>query len=184
MDHLKQQAEKKTSLKYIDLTHITSFSPHHLWPRSGCTSSKRVAASYRAKIITGSYILQSNRAKFNQNKVDPTCPLCLSAPEDLPHFLISCPLLDIPRQRLLPRIKHLSILLGYPFPSHDPMRLCKTLLNSAKPDACVACLGRSGGNKRVYFTKCKCTVLNELINKLCLDLHNCRSQVLSLKAGS
>ena len=32
-------------------------------------------AAIKAKILTGTYTLQSNRAKFNQHEVDPTCLL-------------------------------------------------------------------------------------------------------------
>ena len=32
--------------------------------------------------MTGTYMLQANRAKFNGNDVDPTCPLCKEDLED------------------------------------------------------------------------------------------------------
>ena len=88
MAELTSGAEGKSSLQYLDLKDIRPHAAHHLWPRGGSSSAKRVAASFRAKLISGSYILQTNRARFNQNKVNPTCPLCKSAPEDLPHSLL------------------------------------------------------------------------------------------------
>ena len=39
-------------------------------------------AGFKAKLMTGTYVLQSNRAKFNQFSVDPTCLLCNDDAED------------------------------------------------------------------------------------------------------
>ena len=103
--HIRQSAGEKSSLKYLNTDHFSFKSAHHLWPNYGCSSRKRVAASFRAKFITGSYILQTNRARFNQNAVDPTCPLCHLAEEDLPHLLFNCPALQGQRDKLLTRIK-------------------------------------------------------------------------------
>ena len=44
-------------------------------------------AGIKARLMIGTYVLQSNRAKFNQYKVDPTCTLCGDEPEDQEHFL-------------------------------------------------------------------------------------------------
>ena len=44
-------------------------------------------AGIKARLMTGTYVLQSNRAKFNQYKVDPTCTLCEDEPEGQEHFL-------------------------------------------------------------------------------------------------
>ncbi len=44
----------------------------------------------KVKILTGTYILQTNRVKFNQNEVDPVCLLCRESDEDLQHFLLDC----------------------------------------------------------------------------------------------
>ena len=48
-------------------------------------------AQINVKLLTGSYILQSNRSKFNKYTVPCTCLLCKVAPEDLKHFLLECP---------------------------------------------------------------------------------------------
>ena len=169
-------AAGKLSLKYLDTNAASPSTAHHLWPREGCTSRKRVAASYRAKMVSGSYILQATRARFNQNRVIPTCPMCKSAPEDLPHFVLACPSLSTPRDKLLPRIKRLATDLGMYLPQ-DQDTLCKSLLNSANPESCCACSGRSRVSKHPI--KCKCSRLNDMISQLCLDLHNGRTQALS-----
>ena len=44
----------------------------------------------KARLLTGTYILQCNRSKFNQHEVSATCPLCQLEDEDTFHFLIKC----------------------------------------------------------------------------------------------
>ena len=186
---LKANADCKSSLRFMITDDIQSFSVHHLWPRGGCASRPRVAASYRAKILSGSYILQSNRARFNQNQINPTCPLCHSAPEDLPHFILTCPSLDNARTKHLPSIFNAVSALGLSLPTNPEAR-CVSILNMINPKDCNLC---HGGKNRKHSgiiglvsinRKCMCTLLNERINILCIDLHNCRSLVLSRKGKS
>ena len=163
---MKNRVMSKSSLKYMNPDITSLFKAHHLWPRGGCPSRKRVAASYRAKLLSGSYILQASTARFNQN----------SAPEDLPHFVLACPALDKPRKKLLPRIQKTAKDLGMFLPE-DSARQCKYLLNTGNPEDCCACSGRRISTKQKH--RCRCDTLNEMINELCLNLHNQRSQVLS-----
>ena len=173
-EQMKARAMNKSSMKFMNLDIPSFLTAHHLWPRGGCPSRKRVAASFRAKFLSGSYILQANTARFNQNQVNPTCPLCKAAPEDLPHFILACPALDRSRKKFLPRILKTAKDLGMFIPE-DSARQCKYLLNAANPDDCCACSGRRILRKQ----KCRCYILNEMINDLCLDLHNQRSQTLA-----
>ena len=48
----------------------------------------------KLKLVTGTYILQVNRAAFNQNQVDPTCMLSQQDPETVGHFLVECTALE------------------------------------------------------------------------------------------
>ncbi len=47
-------------------------------------------AEVKAKLLTGTYTLQSNRAAFNQHAVDPLCRMCSEGPETREHFIASC----------------------------------------------------------------------------------------------
>ena len=57
----------------------------------------RRRAHLKCKLLTGSYILQGNRAVFNQCQVDPTCKLCSATPETRQHFLAECPVFETER---------------------------------------------------------------------------------------
>ena len=62
----------------------------------------------KAKIVTGSYVLQVNRASFNQNQVSPTCMLCKNENETVEHFMLRCTELDLVRQPILDDIAQVS----------------------------------------------------------------------------
>ena len=55
----------------------------------------------KSKILTGTYILQTTRVKFNQNEVNPTCQICKIEDETLEHFLLKCKELDQSRDPIM-----------------------------------------------------------------------------------
>ena len=62
-------------------------SSHYIWStvRDNIHDSRR--AQIKCKILTGTYILQANRATFNQYSVNLTCKLCCRDPEARQHFV-------------------------------------------------------------------------------------------------
>ena len=48
----------------------------------------------KTRLLTGTYVLQINRASFNQNQVNPTCLLCKKEDETVEHFLLHCESLE------------------------------------------------------------------------------------------
>ena len=59
----------------------------------------------RIKLLTGTYILQTNRAKFNRNAVSPVCTACHGAEETVEHFILQCPALQEARIPVLQSLK-------------------------------------------------------------------------------
>ena len=51
-------------------------------------------AEVKARILTNTYTLQSNRAKYNQHRVNDTCQLCKTGTEDREHFILKCKSLE------------------------------------------------------------------------------------------
>ena len=80
----------KSSTKYVNPDVLKVGSCHHVWStvRDNIHDSKR--AQIKCKLLTGTYILQANRAAFNQYAVNATCKLCQSAPETRQHFIGVC----------------------------------------------------------------------------------------------
>lgn len=64
----------------------------------------------QVKIATGTYLLQVNRAKFN-NKETSNCKLCDQAVEDISHFILSCPKLMTDRNELIKNITNQAATL-------------------------------------------------------------------------
>ena len=77
--------------------------------RSNILDNKR--AQLKCKLLTGTYILQGNRAAFNQYTVDPTCKLCGEAPETRQHFIPECLSFDSERQDFVGKLQNNQILL-------------------------------------------------------------------------
>ena len=57
--------------------------------------------SIKLKLLCEVYVLQSIRASFNQNEVDPTCQMCTSNSETLDHFILERPMLSAFRKPVL-----------------------------------------------------------------------------------
>jgi len=64
-------------------------------------------AEVKARLVTRTYTLQSDRAKFNNSKHTDICQLCKFDREDTDHFLLECSVLQIERD------KHMSVLTSY-----------------------------------------------------------------------
>ena len=106
---LLSDAATKSTLAHIHISALTMNHPHPVWhyvaPNMRDTSRARI----KSRLLTGTYTLQSSRAKFNKNSVDPTCPLCHTGTEDVTHMLVMCSALQDTRLRLLPNLLELVI---------------------------------------------------------------------------
>ena len=58
----------------------------------------------RLKIVTGNYILQSDKAAFSKKSTSPICLLCTKSEETTTHFLIVCEKLEETRTPILNKI--------------------------------------------------------------------------------
>ncbi|CAG2232446.1 unnamed protein product [Mytilus edulis] len=93
-----------SSLKYIPTSSFKVGKIHPLALANSANQRDINRIPIRIKIATGTYILQTNRAAYNQNNVDPTCKLCDQAEESLSHFLLCCRALDQIRTPILKNI--------------------------------------------------------------------------------
>lgn len=103
-DRIKSQAVLYSSLKYLYV--------HDFWPGKKHPSIQAVTGMrdvprvcVKAKLITGTYILQVNRVAFNQNEISPTCLLCGEDDETVEHFILQCSALADVRQSLLQQVR-------------------------------------------------------------------------------
>jgi hypothetical protein len=71
---------------YINIFTLISYSPK---PLLSSRDVNRIPT--KLKLLTGTYILQNNRAKYKNYTIDPTCLLCDSEAETPAHFILNCP---------------------------------------------------------------------------------------------
>ena len=77
---------------------------HLVWRDAGYDIMSVQRAGWKARLMSGTYMLQATRARFNQFEVDPTCLLCCKEPENIEHFLLRCESLNKIRQPFLDKI--------------------------------------------------------------------------------
>ena len=97
VDKIKLEASEKSSLRFLNTQKYEIGEVHYVWKNAGFNLMAIKKAGMKARLMTGTYVLQSNRAKFNQYSVNPTCLLCGEDPEDLEHFLLKCRALTVIR---------------------------------------------------------------------------------------
>ncbi len=111
--HLKQYwttfttslAEYLQKARFINPEIYSIGKPHPIIRYAPCHIKDIQKCTVKLQLITGSYILQAQRAKFNQYEVKPDCLLCGQEPETRTHFLISCPSLQEHRSHFLSQIQ-------------------------------------------------------------------------------
>ena len=93
-------------------------------------------AKVKVRLLTGTYILQSNRAKFNQYNVSPICQLCNKNPETRQHFITVCESLQNIRSVYFNKVsslfEHSSAKINNLL--EDSARCTQLLLDSSHPD--------------------------------------------------
>ena len=93
-------ADLYSSLQYMDTTMFKPGTLHPIVDIDSPSSRDVTRLAVKLKMITGTYLLQSNRASFNQIAVDPKFLLCGKEPETLGHLLLRCEVLDSTRRPL------------------------------------------------------------------------------------
>ena len=152
MDQIKYRARLYSSLRYL---HVEDYQPGKRHPSIQYVNGMRDAlrVNTKMKLVTGTYILQSNRSAFNQNELSPLCLLCREADETIEHFLLHCPALDYVRRVLLNDLvniyenlyheqQHASRLLQFILDcglvmSHDTEQLSQLRPNIKKTSRCL-----------------------------------------------
>ncbi|KAH3802835.1 hypothetical protein DPMN_156525 [Dreissena polymorpha] len=86
----KQELSIQSTTKYIQLQSAPIGHPHNLWASTDPKQHEVRRAELKARLLTGTYILQSNTARFNRNEVSATCKLCNMGDETREHLLLTC----------------------------------------------------------------------------------------------
>lgn len=168
-EQLRIEAASKSSLKYMNYSGCCIGNHHLVWGTTEPSIWDNQKAAIKARILTGTYTLQSNRAKFNQFNVDGTCKLCNQEVEDREHFLAVCTALSTQRA---PYIRQLEEIIvsdhGEDTWSHlmgNCSDLTQLIIDSSKPIT-----GLPSFNA---------TVIEPVTRNLCSKLHHARMKILT-----
>lgn len=168
---LKTDMATKSSLRYITPSNCKLGTCHKIWTLTTHDPRDIKRAMIKAKILTGTYILQSNRAKFNQHDISPVCPLCNSGSEDRAHFLVSCKALDPIR-----RIHLEKILSALPEWCRDIRGNTSMLLQLI-----LDCPDEVNINNQNISLKLKKREIEEAARRLCFAVHFDRATILDYR---
>ena len=71
-------------------------------------------AQLKCRLLTGTYILQGNRAVLNQYQVGPTCRIWSVSPETRQHLVSECSFLDTERSAFIEKLLENPVLQHIP----------------------------------------------------------------------
>ena len=98
---LIEEATTKSSLAFLNTKALTISKLHHSIATVQPDTRDIPRCRIKLRMLTGTYVLQYNRHKFNQHEVNPTCPLCEDGIEDQTHFIGTCKTLERDRKKML-----------------------------------------------------------------------------------
>ena len=129
-ERIVSQSRLYSSLKHLSKTYV--IGKCHPAVRPYLHSDRDIyRIPVKNKVLTGTYILQTNRAKFNQNDVNPICQLCHKCEETPQHFIIDCEALAEDRDPILNDfLTVLRILLDI-YPQAADYSLLQLLIDSS-----------------------------------------------------
>jgi hypothetical protein len=174
-------ATQKSSLRFWDLHTHVPYQAHPVWPQNGPPRCI-LAASFRAKMLAGVYVLQATRARYNQFNVNPRCLMCTADREDMQHFIAECPALAAVRQKALTSgIYPLAEDADVKIPT-NPHDLCRLILNGgtgSKPSETEITSPRCRSSRSSSTVVAARTKLHKACSTLCLQLHLKRHELLA-----
>ena len=106
---LVNEGRTRSTLQQCCLERLEIGKVHRVWNSVRPNLQDVRRAHIKARTLTGTYILQSTKAKLNNQQVDPKCPLCRQEGEDLSHFLLRFPALSTVRELHIKSLRDLVI---------------------------------------------------------------------------
>ncbi|CAC5392438.1 unnamed protein product [Mytilus coruscus] len=93
-NRFRSLSKEKSTLNRLCTDTINIGEIHPVWKIASEIPGDTKKTITKARILTGTYLLQATKAKFNIGNTDPICPLCKLEEENLQHFLTKCPTLE------------------------------------------------------------------------------------------
>ena len=154
-DVLKTEAEKKTSLEYLNLDACAPGQVHPVW-NCGHDPCQVTMATTKVRLLVQRYALTGSHCAGKNQRT--SCPLCMGGTEDVQHFLLECPALEEVRQPYCRQIS--NILQEFYYQPNNINDLVQVVLD------CSVIIWMPPDVRRE---------LESITRKLCFKLHNSRA---------
>ena len=170
IEKITTESEDRVSLKYLNRSNYRRGVVHNTWLNTNDDSLTVRKAGIKARLVSGTYILQSKTAKYSQQSVSSTCPLCNLEDEDLTHFLLLCPALQV-RDKFISKLQNFLNNFGLKeYYENNNELLVFTILD---PTSSKVPIVPQNPNNLQY--------VKSMSRGLCYDLHAIRSIALNIK---
>ena len=166
------EAATKSTLKYLNVKACKVGEPHPCL-RTVTGSTRDVKRTViKVRLLTGTYYLQKDRAKFKGGSVTDLCLLCSAATEDRVHFIAECGALSSVRLRYLAEIENELTYRNHPTAVanvlDDKVALTQLVLDCTS--AMVA--------GKVSISSQEAVAVERITRRLCFALHLKRCELL------
>ncbi|MES9879262.1 MAG: reverse transcriptase domain-containing protein [Sedimenticola sp.] len=168
-NELSNVAHEKSTLKNCNVKSLEVGKSHLVWKAVNSNTTDVKRGIIKARMLTGTYLLQTNKAKFNKYEVDATCPLCRLEPEDISHMLTRCPALH------QSRVNAITDLRQYITEHHGPVGWSAVSSRSALTSLIIDC-GTMQNQDVLPLTHQDETAIESITRRLCYKLHVNRLQ--------
>jgi hypothetical protein len=106
---LSEEVEGKSTMKLCNRDILKIHSVHPVWSSLPAVTREVKKAQIKARLLTGTYLLQSDMQRFSKEKDEQKCEPCQIEQENMEHFLLRCPALNEKRKITLSKLKQTLI---------------------------------------------------------------------------
>ncbi|CAC5381930.1 ANPRA [Mytilus coruscus] len=126
---IKTKMKRYSTLRYLKCEYdIGRIHPLLKTTSANITEIKKL--SICSKLVTGTYILQSNKAEYSNYATNPMCRLCNKADETIEHFILLCETTSQIRTTLIGKILHEGSLVLARESLQTPIDLITFIINT------------------------------------------------------
>ena len=102
---LSEEVEGKSTMKLCNRDILKIHGVHPVWSSLPAVTREVKKVQIKARLLTGTYLLQSDMQRFSKEKDEQKCEPCQIEQENMEHFLLRCPALNEKRKITLSKLK-------------------------------------------------------------------------------
>ena len=108
---LRNEACEKSTLCFMNFEMTKVGQTHTIWSSLESSVAEVRKGIVKCRMMTGTYLLQTSKHKFNRTTISATCNCCGLGDEDITHMLLECSALHVQRKLFFPKVR--SIVCNY-----------------------------------------------------------------------